>query len=422
MIEAITFILWPRNRQILMGLIIIKNLGKAYKKFPNNLARFVRLLGFSNNLNYETVWVLRGINLTIQPGEAVGVLGINGAGKSTLLKIIAGVASPTVGSINITGKISAILELGTGFHPEFTGRQNIVMAAQLQGLNESQISKLIPEIERFAGIGDYIDQPTRIYSTGMSMRLAFSVATCMRPDVLIIDEALSVGDAAFQHRCIARIKEYNELGTTLFFVSHSTDAIKSICSRAILIDGGSVVAEGSPNKVVDFYNASIAKKNIEYEIRQVELVEGECQTRSGTFEVKIDSVRLESSGEDTRTIFIGDPMKILVDFTCIEPVDDLSVGILIKNKMGVDIYGTNTFHCGIKIQKDSGDNGGVVFDFTAMNLGVGSYTISVALHSGADHIADNYDWMDGAITFQVLRGNQNYSVGICNIPVGVEAH
>jgi lipopolysaccharide transport system ATP-binding protein len=405
-----------------MGLIIIKNLGKAYKKFPNNLGRFVRLLGFSSNLNCETVWVLRGINLTVQPGEAVGVLGINGAGKSTLLKIIAGVASPTVGSINITGKISAILELGTGFHPDFTGRQNIVMAAQIQGLNESQISKLIPEIESFAGIGNYIDQPTRIYSTGMSMRLAFSVATCMRPDVLIIDEAMAVGDAAFQHRCIARIKKYNELGTTLFFVSHSTDAIKSICSRAILIDGGTIVVEGSPNKVVDFYNASIAKKNIEYELRQVELVEGECQTRSGTFEVKIDSVKLESRGEDTRTIIIGDPMKIIVNFTCITPVDDLSVGLLIKNKMGIDVFGTNTFHCGIQIQKDCGDTGSVFFDFPSVNLGVGSYTISIALHSGANHIAANYDWMDRAITFQVLRGQQNYSIGICNIPLGVEVH
>jgi len=403
-----------------MGSIAIKNLGKAYKKYSNNFARFMDLLGFLSNSSFEMAWVLKDINLIIPPGEAVGVLGINGAGKSTLLKMIAGVSTPTTGTLEVGGKVSAILELGTGFHPEFTGRQNIVMAAQLQGLNQSQILKLIPEIESFAGIGEYFDQPTRIYSTGMSMRLAFAVATCVRPDVLIIDEALAVGDAAFQHRCIARIKEYNELGTTLFFVSHSTDAIKAICSRAILIDGGSIVAEGPPNKVVDFYNASIAKKNIEYELRQVEFLEGECHTRSGTFDVKIDSVRLESGGEDTRTIIIGDPIKIIVNFSSIKSVDDLSVGLLIKNKMGVDVFGTNTFHYGIQIQKNSGETGNVVFNFPSMRLGVGSYAVSIALHSGVNHISDNYDWIDGAITFQVLRGQQNYSIGICNMPLEIE--
>lgn len=181
-----------------MGSITVSNLGKAYKQYPNRWSRLREWLTPGQASYHHTKWVLQGINFALQPGEAVGIIGINGAGKSTLLKLITGTTLPTTGSVNITGRMAAMLELGMGFHPDFTGRQNAFMAGQLLGIPSQDMVRLMPDIEAFAEVGDYIDQPVRVYSSGMQMRLAFSVATAIRPDILIVDEALSVGDAYFQ--------------------------------------------------------------------------------------------------------------------------------------------------------------------------------------------------------------------------------
>src|SRR6185295_7263858 len=191
----------------------------------------------------------------IQPGEAVGIVGVNGAGKSTLLKMITGTTQPTCGDIQLQGRVAALLELGMGFHPDFTGRQNTFMAGQLLGMQVEEIEALMPEIESFAEIGEAIDHPVRTYSSGMQMRLAFSVATARRPDVLIVDEALSVGDAYFQHKSFSRIREFRKAGTTLLIVSHDKTSIQSVCDRAILLDAGRLAKEGPPEEIMDFYNA-----------------------------------------------------------------------------------------------------------------------------------------------------------------------
>ena len=241
-----------------MGAITVTGLGKAYKQYPGRWSRLAEWVMPWRGPRHALHWVLRDVSFRVEPGEAVGIIGINGAGKSTLLKLITGTTKPTTGDVQITGRVAALLELGMGFHPDFTGRQNVVMAGQLLGLNVEEIAALMPEIEAFAEIGEYIDQPVRVYSSGMQMRLAFSVATARRPDVLIVDEALSVGDAFFQQKCFDRIREFRDRGTTLLFVSHAMGTVYALCSRAALLDGGRVVLDGRPKEVIDLYNARLA--------------------------------------------------------------------------------------------------------------------------------------------------------------------
>ncbi|MDO9164202.1 MAG: ATP-binding cassette domain-containing protein [Methylococcaceae bacterium] len=271
-----------------MGTISITNLGKAYKQYPTRWSRLVEWFVPFSKPQHQLKWVLQDINFTVNPGEAVGIIGINGAGKSTLLKMIVGTTQPTTGSINITGRVAALLELGMGFHPDFTGRQNTYLAGQLLGMSVEEITSLMPEIEAFAEIGDYMDQPVRVYSSGMQMRVAFSIATARRPDVLIVDEALSVGDTYFQHKSFDRIREFRKQGTTLLIVSHDKSAIQSICDRAILLNEGKLAMQGQPEAVMDYYNAMIAHKE-NSKIEQIVLDIGKVQTISGTGEAEIEN-------------------------------------------------------------------------------------------------------------------------------------
>ncbi|HWW68744.1 MAG TPA: ABC transporter ATP-binding protein, partial [Duganella sp.] len=244
-----------------MGHINVSNLGKAYKHYTSRWGRLAEWLLPRAAPRHQLKWVLRDVNFHVAPGEAVGIIGINGAGKSTLLKLITGTTRPTTGAVAIGGRVAALLELGMGFHPDFTGRQNAYMAGQLIGLTLEDIDALMPDIAAFADIGDYLDQPVRVYSSGMQMRLAFSVATARRPDVLIVDEALSVGDAYFQHKSFERIRAFRQLGTTLLIVSHDRAAMQAICDRAILLDRGRLAREGTPEAVMDYYNALLAERD-----------------------------------------------------------------------------------------------------------------------------------------------------------------
>ncbi|MES2262020.1 MAG: ABC transporter ATP-binding protein [Pseudomonadota bacterium] len=240
-----------------MGSIHVQGLGKAYKQYPNRWSRLLEWLTPYAAPRHRLKWVLRDINFSIAQGEAVGIIGVNGAGKSTLLKLITGTSQPSTGQVGLHGRVAALLELGMGFHPDFTGRQNALMAGQLIGLSVEEVQALMPEIEAFAEIGDYIDQPVRVYSSGMQVRLAFAVATAVRPGILIIDEALAVGDVFFQQKCFERIRQYCQAGTTLLFVSHAMGAVYSLCNRAILISEGQVALDSSPREVIDLYNAHV---------------------------------------------------------------------------------------------------------------------------------------------------------------------
>ena len=220
-----------------MGTIKVSGAGKAYRQYASRWQRLAEWIVPYSRVRHQLKWVLQDVSFTLEPGHSVGIIGLNGAGKSTLLKLISGTTLPTTGSVSVSGRVAALLELGMGFHPDFTGRQNAYMAGQLIGLRTDEISALMPEIEAFAEIGDYLDMPVRVYSSGMQMRLAFSIATCKRPDVLIVDEALSVGDGYFQHKSFDRIRAFSEQGTTLLILTTRLQscrfAIGPYCSTVV---------------------------------------------------------------------------------------------------------------------------------------------------------------------------------------------
>ncbi|EKO3979920.1 ABC transporter ATP-binding protein, partial [Vibrio fluvialis] len=238
------------------NILEVDQLNKSFDTYDNELKRFLVWFGLSQKPKI-TKNVLESVSFNIAQGEAVGIVGRNGAGKSTLLKIITGTLTPNSGYVRAAGQVSAILELGMGFSPDMTGRQNAYHSAGLMGYTHSQIKEVIDDIEEFAEIGEYFEQPVRTYSSGMQARLSFSVATAFRPDLLIVDEALSVGDVYFQSKCFARMNNMKSLGTSILLVSHDTQAIRTFCSRAILIDKGKVILSGEPKIVMQRYESML---------------------------------------------------------------------------------------------------------------------------------------------------------------------
>ena len=395
-----------------MGTITVCNLGKAYKHYPNRWGRLLEWLMPFVRPRHELRWVMQDVNFNISSGEAVAIVGANGAGKSTLLKMVTGTSQPTTGSVNISGRVSAMLELGMGFHPDFTGRQNAFMTGQLLGLSVEDISKLMPEIEAFSEIGDYMDQPVRIYSSGMQMRLAFSVATARRPDVLIIDEALSVGDAYFQQKSFELIRKFREQGTTLLIVSHDKSAIQSICDRAILLEKGKLAMQGEPEIVLDYYNAMIAQKE-NSTVEQRVLSEGNTQTISGTGEVEIESAAIHNSkGELVEIVNVGEIVTLKIIVRVNVEISELVLGYVIKDRLGQSVFGTNTHHLGSPLkQLGKGERVIYLFSFPA-NIGQGSYSISLALHESDSHLAKNYVWKDRALLLNIININHPEFVGV----------
>lgn len=396
-----------------MGSIRVNGLGKAYKQYPNRWSRLLEWINPFARPDYRLKWILRDITFHVEPGEAVGVIGINGAGKSTLLKLITGTVQPTTGSVSITGRVAAMLELGMGFHPDFTGRQNTYMAGQLLGMSADEITALMPEIEAFAEIGDYIDQPVRMYSSGMQMRLGFSVATVRRPDVLIVDEALSVGDAYFQHKSFDRIRALRAQGTTLLLVSHDKTAIQSICDRAILLDGGRLAKEGGPEEVMDFYNALIAERE-HSTVKQTRTEDGRVQTTSGTGEATvIDIALLDAEGRPVEMVNVGSIVTLRVRIKARTSVSRLVLGYMIKDRLGQPMFGTNTHHTNMPLHALQADEE-AEFRFTfPANLGPGSYSVTTALTSDDTHLDANYEWRDLALIFMVANMDRKTFVG-CN--------
>lgn len=386
-----------------MGTIVVKNLGKAYRQYPTRWARLVEWLDPRGRARHHLSWVLSDINFTVQPGEAVGIIGINGAGKSTLLKLITGTIQPTTGSVSMNGRVAALLELGMGFHPDFTGRQNAFMAGQLLGLSSEVVARLMPEIEEFAEVGHYIDQPVRVYSSGMQMRLAFSVATAVRPDILIIDEALSVGDTYFQHKSFDRIRKFRQQGTTLLIVSHDKQAIQSICDRAILLNAGKFAMEGNPEAVMDYYNASLAGHQ-DQQLHQVVQDDGRVKTTSGTGEAYVKSISLlNRDSKKLEVVNVGEPLILRIEVEVTTFIERLVLGISIRDRLGQVMYGTNTDLTEQPvINIDAGAKLIYEVSFIA-NLGTGHYSVQTALVSTETHLVNNYEWRDLALIFNVIN-------------------
>lgn len=401
-----------------MGSLSVQGLGKAYKQYPSKVARLAEWLLPWGGVRHRSRWVLKDVSLSISAGEAVGILGLNGAGKSTLLKMIAGTTSPSEGHISRQGSMAALLELGIGFHPDFTGRQNVFLSGQLLGLGRSEIEGLLPHIESFAEIGDYLDQPVRVYSSGMQVRLAFALATAIRPDILIVDEALAVGDIFFQQRCFERIRKFQKQGTTLLLVSHSMETICSLCQRAILLDGSRVALDGETKKVVDLYNTLISQRTFQSELkrsvqaqspgvagastdtsnaeRSVAIVK--IDSRDGSYSsstVEIASVELLVDGKSATILRQGIHASLSVAVQFLRSLSDPHLGFQLRDARGGVIYMSTTAGLGLVLGPVSeGDERIVQFNFP-IEMACGEYTITVGV--------SNQAMEDGSFNEQLLR-------------------
>lgn len=402
--------------------IALGNLGKAYKRYPSRWSRLGEWMRPKAPPRHELLWILRGLDLRVPQGQALGIIGRNGAGKSTLLKMITGTTTPTEGQVQMYGRVAALLELGMGFHGDFTGRQNAWISAQLLGLADHEIAAAMPAIEAFAEIGHYMDEPVRTYSSGMQVRLAFSVATALRPDVLIVDEALAVGDMYFQHKCYGRIREFRALGTTLIFVSHDPGAIKSLCDRAVLLDGGRIVADDAPDQVLDLYNALVAEReNSTFEATAAPVGERSVGVRSGDGRARLVEVSVHNAQGPAQVLRVGEAIELRVRLCKREVVNDLTVGFLLRDRLGNDVFGTNTWHVKTAgqgpslAQLEPGVEATLCWRIPALNIGPGSYTISVALHGDMTHVENSYDWWDKAALIEVVRGPEPLFEGVCRL-------
>ena len=400
-------------------ILSVQNICKTYLDYESNFKRFASW--FSKNKEEKNVkTVLEDVSFDVGAGEVVGLIGQNGAGKSTLLKIISRTLKPSSGRVTSSAKISSILELGMGFHGDLTGRQNAYQSCSLMGYSKEQIDEIIAYIEDFAEIGEYFDYPVRIYSSGMQMRLAFSVVTANRPDILIIDEALSVGDVYFQHKSFDKIKEFKSLGTTLIIVSHDSGAIKSICDRVILLEKGQILKDGEPEAVLDYYNALISKKQ-DVQISQITLQNGKTATISGNKKACIKNVEiLDAAGKKIQNLEVSKKIKLKVTVQANENLPSLVLGYQIKNRFSQVVYGTNTYHLKQALKNlKKGEEYDFSFEFDA-NLGVGSFSVTLALHDSDNHLQNNYEWRDNAIIFNVVNFSKPDFVGLAYLEPSLE--
>jgi lipopolysaccharide transport system ATP-binding protein len=396
------------------GELQVVGIGKSYRNWGGEWRRIASWF-LPSVLPRQEHWVLKDVSFSIAPGEAVGIIGQNGAGKSTLLKLITGTTQPTQGKVRLRGRVAAILELGMGFNPDLTGRQNAFHCAGLMGYSRLDCERSMPGIEAFAEVGAYFDQPVRTYSSGMQMRVAFSVATAFRPDFLIVDEALSVGDSYFQHRSFDRIRQFRADGVSIMFVTHSMGDVRTLCDRVILLDRGRVVKDGQPDEVVDFYNAMIAEKeHASSTVEQRRASNGWLLTRSGSGEARVKSLRLLNAvGNELAVAQVGQAVELRLEASIHADIAHLVLGFMIRDKHGHVVWGTNTWHTRqIEQQLRAGET--VVFrlPFTC-TLGPGSYSVSPALVSTDTHLSNNYEWVDNLLVFEVLNVDQQIFIG-CN--------
>lgn len=407
-------------------MIEIKNLTKEFRVYKRRFSMLKELFGYAKpDVDYDLVSSLNDINISIPEGSVHGVIGMNGAGKSTLLKILTGVLDPSSGTFNVSGRVAALLELGTGFHGELTGRENIYVNGAIMGLSHDEIDSKIQAIQDFAELGDFFDRPVKIYSSGMYVRLAFAFAISVEPDVLIIDEALSVGDAYFQQKCLKKIRSFKESGTTILFVSHDLGAVKMLCESVTLLDKGSVLFHGTPVQALDLYNALLAEHQNKELVKARKLAaamsDPDTSFESGTREAEVVDVVIKTSGGESSVALVTGTRVAIHVKTKIQkgPMDQPTCGILIRDRLGYDIFGVNTDNLSVKPDGKVDGEVEYVFNFD-LNIGPGDYTLTVALHSDRSHIEDNYHWIERALIFKVLPAADFEFIGVTRLSPEVE--
>lgn len=410
----------------------VEGVAKQYRIYDRPSDRLKESLTRGRWKWHREFWALRGLSFEIERGTTTGIIGPNGSGKSTLLQIIAGTLDPTSGAVWVDGRVAALLELGAGFNQEFTGLENVFMNGALLGFSRAEIEAKLPQIERFAEIGEFLYQPVKTYSSGMYVRLAFAIAVNADPEILIVDEALSVGDTIFQHRCVRRIKEMQANGTTILFVSHEPTLVRALCSRAILLYQGEAIADGTPVDVLNRYQRLIMAREAAYKAADeaVEDSAGESiapvinesaplqyQYRHGNkFAEVIDAQLLNRQGEPVELVESGEPVRVQIRYCFQRDVERPVCGFMIRNRHGINVYGTNTEQRGLTLEPaKSGDVFESTFSFNCA-LGQEHYFISVAVHSPD---GEAYDWLDGVIFFRVSCAIE--MEGIANLDARVTA-
>lgn len=395
--------------------ISVRNVGKCYHIYDRPKDRLKQFFWKDRKQLYRSFWALHGVTFDVRRGEAVGIIGRNGSGKSTLLQIIAGTLSPNSGEVLVQGRIAAILELGSGFNAEFTGRENVYLSAAIMGLPRDSVDNLFDEIAAFADIGDYIDQPVKTYSSGMFARLAFAVSVCVQPDILIVDEILAVGDMAFQQKCVARMRQMREDGLTLLFVSHSSDTVKSVCDKGLfLIDGQTAYWGPAEQAVNNYYNYIREITNREATQTQHDLVkrvrfENQMQgvMRYGTGHVQLQLIELyNEAGEPARAFGFDELVVLEATLKAYIDTEHLSVSVIVRDMTGIDLMGSTTFDERVELPPlGQGEQLTVRMSFRNV-LHWGNYGISVAVHRVKNRdYSDNvlFDQVDGAIAFASLQ-------------------
>lgn len=433
--------------------ISLKNVSKVFKRYDNPSDRLRELL-LKSKVTKKEFWALKDIDLQVEKGDTFGIIGRNGSGKSTLLQIIAGTVYPSTGEVSVNGRISALLELGSGFNPEFTGRQNVFFNGRILGLSQEEVESRFDDIVAFADIGDFLDQPTKTYSSGMFVRLAFAVAINVDPDILIVDEALSVGDIYFQQKCITKIKSLSEQGVSIFFVSHDLEAVKRLCKQVAVLDKGQILNRGSALEMTNWY---IAFSTVDFNLSKMTQMEEESKHRSsgmfdsdhelilgatdngqntnhfldsteqekpgaiaaasdnqqladvnfrlfrhgdGTAHIKKVTVKT-SRGQDLEYVFVGERIAIVVEAEFLHERPEHLVGIVIRDRLGTDIIGINTFQERIDIPPvKAGQQLRYEFEFD-MHVKPGHYGISPSISYGQFSMKW-MDWIDNALVINVV--------------------
>lgn len=366
-----------------MNLISVNNLGKAFRIYRHEWQRFASWFRIPIKPSKEH-WVLRQVNFVIKPGETIGIIGQNGAGKSTLLKMITGTLQPTEGQVQVNGRIAAILELGMGFNPELTGRQNVFHAATLMGYDAESIDNAMPGIEAFAEIGEYFDQSLRTYSSGMQVRIAFAVVTAWKPDLLIVDEALAVGDIAFQQKCYAKLDELKRNNVALLLVTHDLNTIYQRCSRAIVLSEGSVLYDGDPKSAGEYYEQAMIKGSAGDPAESITEINTFKEAKVTTSQMKLEHKYIKSAyihsahdGVELRSIAEGEFFYITCELKNLNDLKDPHIGFKVRDSRGNIMYETNTFGLDSKLVVLDGHSK-ITFKLKC-NLYPGTYTVEYGL-------------------------------------------
>jgi ABC-type polysaccharide/polyol phosphate transport system ATPase subunit len=396
-------------------LLLVQNVSKLYRLYRTPFDRIRELNPLRKAPLHTDFWALRDISFSVERGETVSLVGPNGCGKSTLLQVISGILQPTTGRVVTKGRVAALLELGAGFNPEFSGRENVFINGEIMGIPRTEMERNLPLIESFAEIGEFIERPVKEYSSGMYVRLAFSTAIHVNPEILIVDEALAVGDAVFANRCIRKFEELREKKTTVLFVSHDLGLVKQLSNRAIFLLNGRIEAEGEPKHVIDKYIGIVLERQKAFEQsgRRPHLASSH-RHGDGSSEI-LDVSLLDEGGRPCGIVSSGERVTIRIRTAfhraCVEPM----VGILIRNRIGMDIYGTNTNIEQIDLGTfDTGEELDIDFAFDCW-LTPQHYTVTVATQyrDGSSH-----DWLDDVLSFQVVSRRQ--AAGVTDLRARVE--